>query len=94
MTCLSLRLGAKIEDECYQGRSSKIHLPTLNKNQCLDTCETKIITGCEFENILPTPECIFHTKYIFGARLKRFGDYQSKCWRFAGKNLSMNLLKH
>ena len=80
-------LGNKVEDNCYKSGSVIRDPATLTRDQCLTTCESRMIHGCEFNNVSPNPECIFHTKYIVGTKPNVPGalvhvNKDFTCWPF------------
>ena len=74
-------IGNKVEDRCYPIGKNIDAFATMTRNQCLKTCESRTIQGCEFraDN---NAECIFHTKYIIGARNEQPKDGKYTCFRF------------
>ena len=72
-----------MEDKCYQLGSDINEFATMTKDQCLKTCEGRMIQGCEFRDMPIKPECIIHTKYVIGATgLQKLEDYKDTCWKF------------
>ena len=69
----------RVHDVCTRKESPRTHYATLTKDDCLQTCQNRDITGCEFWNDAPNrPQCFFHTKYILGASLHHAGEF---CWK-------------
>ena len=74
-------IGNKVEDKCYPIGSNIDAFATMTRNQCLKTCESRSIQGCEFRADKKA-ECIFHTKYIISSRLDEPKDEKYTCFRF------------
>lgn len=54
--------GDRIKNHCYRNGLPANVFATLSKKECLQTCEDRMITGCEYNSV--TDVCLFHTKYI------------------------------
>ena len=83
--------GNKVIDKCHPpGSELKHEYATFTQDQCLKTCETRMITGCEFRDVSHA-ECFLHTKYIIDAQVHRLPHGTHTCWKFErGINISCN----
>ena len=76
-------IGDKVKDKCYQLGSDINEFSTITKDQCLKTCQGRMVQGCEFRDMPVKPECIIQTKYVIGATGRQnLGDYKNTCWKF------------
>lgn len=76
-------IGNIVKDSCHpHGSEFSEEYATYTQNQCLKICETRMVTGGEYRDVPPNPECIVHTKYIIDARGHQPGDEKYTCWKF------------
>ena len=72
-----------MKDTCHpHGTEFSEEYATYTQDQCLKICETRMVTGGEYRDVPPNPECILHTKYIIDARGHQPGDEKYICWKF------------
>ena len=75
-------LGNKVEDRCYKIGGKIEEFATMTKEQCLKTCTSRIVTGCEHRDYFGKKECFIHTKYIIDYDANSDGDAKYTCVRF------------
>ena len=73
--------GKRIKDLCtteYENNFPSTPFSTLTREECIHTCESKIVTGCEYRS--EKAECLFHTKIVLGARYGAWAN--DRCLKF------------